>query len=124
MDFKFDDIPAQPPIEWSTGFWNGPSITLSPEDPFGDLERLANPGIHVTKIVTPAEGWPIAMYCPLCKETTFLLSPWAIKPKDGDYWRMNEMYANEEFHVKHNLTFAMKPIEAAMRKRIESFGDR
>jgi hypothetical protein len=38
-------------------------------------------GIHVTHIVPPAQGWTIAMHCPICKETTFVLSQWDIKPE-------------------------------------------
>jgi hypothetical protein len=64
-------------------------------------------GIHVTSIVPPEQGWPIAFYCPLCKETTFLLSPWAIKPEKGDYWRMNETCASDEHCIQHNMKFAM-----------------
>jgi hypothetical protein len=56
-------------------------------------------GIHVTSIVSPDQGWPIAMHCPICKKTTFLLSPWAIKPEKGDYWRMNEICADSEEHT-------------------------
>ena len=60
-------------------------------------------GIHVTSISPPEYGWPVAFYCPRCKETVFLWSPWAIKPKDGDYWKMNEMCVSEEYGHKHNL---------------------
>jgi hypothetical protein len=67
-------------------------------------------GIFVTSIVPPEQGWPIAMYCPICKETTFLLSPWAAKPSDGDYWRMAEMCGSVEHQGKHNMKMAMKPI--------------
>jgi hypothetical protein len=101
-------IPSQPPIEWSTGAWNGPLIELDHDDPFGDLERIFRRGIHVTKIVPPEQGWPMAFYCPLCKETTFLLSPWAVKPKDGDYFKMNETCASEEHYYQHNMQMAMR----------------
>jgi len=63
-------------------------------------------GIHVTHIVPPDQGWPIAMHCPICKETTFIWSLWAIKPKDGDYWRMTETCARSN---QHNIELAMNP---------------
>lgn len=100
-------VPRHSPIEWSTGLWNGPMIHLSPDDPFGDMYRIFNPGIHVTSIVPPAQGWPVAMYCPLCKETTFLLSPWAIKPTDGDYFKLNDTCASECVSDRHNITLAI-----------------
>jgi hypothetical protein len=64
--------------------------------------------IHVTAIVPPAQGLPIAMYCPICKETTFMLSPWAIKPERGDYWVINDQCASEENSYRHNIQMAMK----------------
>jgi hypothetical protein len=45
-------------------------------------------GIFVMSIAPPEHGWPMAMHCPICKETTFILSPWAIEPKDGGYFKM------------------------------------
>ena len=47
------------------------------------------------------------MYCPICKVTTFLLSPWAIKPEKGDYWRMNDTCASDEHYREHNLKMIM-----------------
>lgn len=100
-------VPNQPPIEWSTGAWNGPIIPLDPEDPFGDMERIFSRGIHVTSITHPEQGWLVAYHCPLCKETVFLLNPWAEKPKDGDYLRMNDTCVNEEYHHRHNMQMAL-----------------
>jgi hypothetical protein len=72
-------------------------------------DHWMNPtGIHVTSIVPPEQGWLIAFHCPLCKETTFILSPWAIKPEKGDYWRMTEMCASEEHCNQHNLIMTMQ----------------
>ena len=109
------DLPPQPPIEWSTGAWNGPLIELDPNDPFGHMESLFSSGIHVTSIVPPAEGWPVAMYCSLCRKTVFMLSLWAVKPLDGDYFKINEMCVDEVDGFKHNMQFGMKdyssPIE-------------
>ncbi len=101
-------VPNQPSIEWSTGSWNGPIFPLSSDDPFGDLYRFTHPGIHITSIVPPEQGWPVAFYCPLCRETTFLLSPYAVKPSDGDYHQMTEMCADLEFGFKHNMEFELK----------------
>jgi hypothetical protein len=76
--------------------------------PFRENWFLYPAGIHVTHIVPPTQGWPIAMHCPLCKETTFLLSPWAAKPEKGDYWRMTETCARSD---QHNMELAMKPLK-------------
>lgn len=61
-------------------------------------------GLHITSITPPAQGWPIAMYCPVCKETTFVLSLWAIKPTDGDYWRVTGMCERD---ARHNLEMSI-----------------
>lgn len=72
---------------------------------------MSNPyGIHVTAIVPPEQGWPIAMYCPICKETTIVLSPWAIKPERGDYWLMHETCGSEEHNLRHNMQIAVQAI--------------
>lgn len=60
-------------------------------------------GIHISRIDPPAQGWPIAMYCPICKETTFILSPWAIKPKDGEYFKMNNVCGSYSLGMTHNI---------------------
>jgi hypothetical protein len=115
MEQFFANIPKQPPIEWSTGWWNGPIFPLSSDDPFGDLERFTHPGIHVTSLTPPEVGWPVAMYCRLCKKTVFMLSLWAVKPLDGDYFKINDMCVDEVSGFKHNMQFGMKdyssPIE-------------
>ena len=78
-------------------------------------EPKESPGIHVTRVGEPEQGWLMSFYCPKCRETTFLLSPYACRPKDGDYWRMNEMCTNETLAFKHNMQMGMKgwndPIE-------------
>lgn len=105
----FSSVPHPSPIEWSTGAWNGPLHPLSSDDPFGELARFVRPpGIHITSIVPPEHGWPIAMHCPICKETTFLLSPWAIKPERGDYLRMSDVCASDVFGDTHNIQMALE----------------
>ena len=76
------------------------------------MEQLFSSGIHVTSIKPPEQGWPIAMYCPICKVTTFVLSPWAAKPEDGDYFKMNDMCADEVLGFKHNMQLGMKGYNA------------
>ena len=71
----------------------------------GIIQRELPVGIHVTHIVPPAQGWPIAMYCPLCKETTFILSPWAIKPEKGDYWLMKVQNELDKQGNELNVSF-------------------
>ena len=91
------------PIKWSTGAWNGPIIDLEPDDPFGHMRRLFGPRINITSIVPPEQGWPIVAHCDLCKKTVIVLSPWAIKPEDGDYWKMHHTCLDEDLHIKHNM---------------------
>jgi hypothetical protein len=76
--------------------------------PFRENWFLYPAGIYVTKIVPPEQGWPIAMHCPICRETTFILSPWAIKPQDGDYFLMKDAcIADGVLSHKHNMKMAM-----------------
>ena len=96
-------VPNQPPIEWSTGAWNGPLIKLDPDDPFGHMQRLFGPAINITSIVPPESGWPIVAHCDMCKKTVIVLSPWAIKPEKGDYWKMHHTCLDEDLHIKHNM---------------------
>lgn len=63
-------------------------------------------GIHITSIVPPEQGWPIAMHCPICKTTVFMLSTWAIKPTEGDYFLMRETCADEKLSAIHNMSMA------------------
>ena len=72
-------------------------------------------GIHVTSIVPPEHGWPIAFHCSICKETIFLLSTWANKPEKGDYYKMNDVCASDEQSYAHNLKMAMKLPPAYMK---------
>lgn len=94
---------AQSPIERSTGAWNGPIIELDPNDPFVHMESLFSSGIHITSIVPPESGWPIVAHCVLCHKTEIVLSPWAINPEDGDYWKMEVTCLDEELGIKHNM---------------------
>lgn len=64
-------------------------------------------GVHITHIVPPEQGWPVALYCPIWKETTFILSPWAIKPKDGDYWKINSSCGSDTFGKNHNAWMSL-----------------
>jgi len=85
----------------------GAPINNMPFTPSVDLFRRPI-GIHVTFIVPPSEGWPIAYHCPLCKRTEIVLSPWAIKPKEGDYWLINDMCGDEAHGFNHNMRLGMK----------------
>ena len=68
-----------------------------------DKEFLEPKGINITSIVPPEKGWPIVAHCDLCKKTVIVLSPWAIKPEDGDYWKMHHTCLDEDLHIKHNM---------------------
>jgi len=97
------ELPPQPPIQWSTGAWNGPLIELDPDDPFGYMEQLFSSGVHITSIVPPEQGWPIVAHCDICHKTEIVLSPYAAKPSDGDYWKLEGTCLDEEKHIKHNM---------------------
>lgn len=73
-------------------------------------------GIFVTSIVPPAQGWPIAMYCPLCKETTFILSPYAIKPEKGDYWLMKDTCGSDVLGDMHGIQIALDRMQMELLK--------
>lgn len=45
-------------------------------------------GVEVTHIVPPEQGWPIAVYCPICRTLSFLYCAYGIKPEKGDYFLM------------------------------------
>ena len=51
---------------------------------------------------------------PALQVTTFVLSPWAIKPSEGDYWRI-QMCGSDVEGFRHNMQLGMKgwhdPIE-------------
>ena len=92
-----------------------PPITLkSLQEAYANVQEKLFPSIHITSIVPPESGWPIVAHCDLCKKTVIVLSPWAIKPEDGDYWRM-EMCGDETLAFEHNMKLGMKgwnePIE-------------
>ena len=76
------------------------------QDAVAGIFNVAPTGIHVTHITPPEQGWPIAMHCPICRETTFLLSPWAAKPERGDYWRMKETCGSDVLCEMHNIQMA------------------
>ncbi len=96
-------IPNGNPFASNSGMWMSEvrHFTLQ------DLDEIFNRGIHVTALAPPEQGWPVACHCSICKETVFLLSPWATKPKDGDYWKM-EICTSEKFGYIHNMQFGMK----------------
>jgi hypothetical protein len=103
LDRLLEGIPNQPPIEWSTGAWNGPLIELDADDPFGHMERLFSSGIHITKIEPPEQGWPIMAHCSICKKTVIVLSPYAAKPEEGDIWSLKGTCLDEDEHIRHNM---------------------
>ena len=86
--------------------------------PFRENWFLYPAGIHVTHITPPAQGWPIAMHCPICKETTFILSPWAAKPVRYDYFKMNDVCGSIEHGGQHNLRMSMKIDDHPIYKRL------
>ena len=58
------------------------------------------PGINITSIKQPEQGGIIAIHCPLCKATDFILSLWAVKPRDGDFFYMPQTCIND---LRHDL---------------------
>lgn len=76
------------------------------EEPKNRVHTLLPPTSLIHIITPPATGWLIAFHCPLCGVTTFLLSPWATKPHDGDYWQLRMCVSEEEggrVAMSHNL---------------------
>jgi hypothetical protein len=63
------------------------------------------PGIEITKIIPPESGWPIVARCYVCGKTVIVLSPWGMKPENGDYFQFNGMCLDEDamLNLKHNL---------------------
>jgi hypothetical protein len=86
------------------------------QDAVTGIFNVAPTGIHVTHITPPAQGWPIAMHCPICRETTFLLSPWAAKPEKGDCWRMTETCGSDLLCEMHNIQMAYGRINMEILK--------
>lgn len=83
-------------------------------------------GIRIKHIVSPTSGWPIAMHCPICKETTFILSQWAIKPESGDYFKMNNTCGSDALGSTHNLILARDTISEKLMMRplpMNGFGE-
>lgn len=74
----------------------------------GLLNGTNTRGIHITRIDHPAQGWPISMYCPICKETTFVLSQWGIKPEDGEYFKMNNVCGSLIVGDMHNIEMELE----------------
>jgi hypothetical protein len=68
-----------------------------------EIEHIFDPGIHITSIVPPEQGWPIAAHCCHCRKTVIILSPWAKKPDKGDYFLLKGTCLDEEEHIKHNM---------------------
>ena len=48
--------------------------------------KLPIPGIHIERLTHDTPGAVVALWCPQCKTLTFMLSQYAVKPTDGDYW--------------------------------------
>ena len=57
-------------------------------------------GIFITGLVPPEAGWVIVCHCPECKVTEIVVSPYAIKPSDGDFWIMRGICHT---HLEHNF---------------------
>ncbi len=45
-------------------------------------------GIFVTARQQPEEGAVMLLHCNECRVSEFVISPHAVKPKCGDYWRV------------------------------------
>ena len=99
---------------WNNGETNAPFTVSGLHEAMENLESTLYRGIHITSITPPESGWLMSFYCPLCRETWFRLSPWAIKPEDGDYWRI-QMCGSDVEGFRHNMQLGMKgwhdPIE-------------
>lgn len=61
-----------------------------------------NPNIHVDRVIGPDTGAMIATYCEYCRTTEFRWSPYATKPKDGDFFLLNGICGNIAHGLKIN----------------------
>ena len=59
--------------------------------------------IEITSLTGPDTGWPIAAHCVHCRKTVITWSPYACKPKDGDFHLLMGTCLDEELGMKHNL---------------------
>lgn len=76
-------------------------------------------GIYITNIIPPKQGWPIAMYCSICQETTILLEPYALPVDEGrSYLLIRDMCPSPEVGINHNMRMVM---EEMLRNRIKSY---
>jgi hypothetical protein len=106
LDALLADVPKQPPIEWSMANKNTYDHFFVSNDLLDRIHE-ATTGIHIASITPPEQGWPIAMYCPICKVTTFILSSWAAKPEDGGYFKIKDVCTLGD----HAMRLAMKTLE-------------
>lgn len=72
-----------------------------------------DPGIHITNIVQPEHGAIILYYCKECKRTEIFINEHAVKPKDGDAWKISfpcpkhYSYPKDNFYTE-SLPFSVK----------------
>lgn len=91
-----------------TGLINGATASNAPFVP--------DVGIHINHILSPSQGWPVALYCPICKETTIVLSQWSIRPNDGDYWHINNVCGSDVLGDRHNIEMSCNSLIAGRGK--------
>lgn len=61
-----------------------------------DFERALRPkGIYITKIVQPEHGAVILMHCSTCKKTLIEVNKYALKPVDGEGFKMETEYCGK-----------------------------
>lgn len=91
-------------------FFDSPSEREWTDD---EMEEFYIPksGIFIMHIDHPEQGWPIAMYCPICKTTTFILSLYAEKPKNGGYMKINDLCCSETLGQIHDIEIAFNKMQ-------------
>jgi hypothetical protein len=75
------------------------------------------PGIHITSIVQPETGGIIAMHCPECRATVFVLHQYSTKPPRGDFHLLEGLCENwtHGMGFSRDIVTKMKVAPGAMR---------
>jgi hypothetical protein len=65
--------------------------------------------LQITKIVQPETGAVMLVHCADCRRTEIYVSPFALKPGDGDAWKIELPCP---VHTREVLTFALNGLAA------------
>ena len=66
--------------------------------------------IEITHVVPPAQGWPIAGYCSICRAHHIVLSPYALQPEDGMLFIVPDVCLDEQETRNHTLEMSQQKL--------------